>query len=132
MAKCFGPNLDLLGPNLGPRNFLLVLPLLVVRDCSKLSYAISRKTKESKNLVSGPSLVRLVQIWATIYFKKSGFINRYHGQLSSYTITKKPEDPILRKLSDRQTDGQTYKRTDGWMHGLIGRRTDGWMDGVIS
>ena len=33
-------------------------------------------------------------------------VTRYHDQLSSRTI-KKTNDPILRKLSDRQTDGQT-------------------------
>ena len=32
---------------------------------------------------------------------------RYHSQLSSCTISKKPNDPILRKFSD----GQTYGRT---------------------
>ena len=31
-------------------------------------------------------------------------VSRYHGQLSSCTISEKTNDPILRKLSDRQTD----------------------------
>ena len=30
---------------------------------------------------------------------------RYHGQLSSYTISEITNDPILRKLSDGRTDG---------------------------
>ena len=33
-------------------------------------------------------------------------VTRYHGHLSSCTISQKPNDPILRKLSDR-LDGQT-------------------------
>ena len=32
---------------------------------------------------------------------------RYHGQLSSCTISEKTNGPILRKLSDGQMDGQT-------------------------
>ena len=34
-------------------------------------------------------------------------VTRYHGQLSSYTISEKNNDPVMRKLSDRWTDGQT-------------------------
>ena len=33
-------------------------------------------------------------------------VTRYHGQLSSCTISKKTNDPILRKLSDGRTDGR--------------------------
>ena len=93
-------------------NFLQVLSLPVVRNCSKLSlYAISRETNESKNLVSGPILVHLAQIWAAIFFKNlASSVTRYHGQLSSCTISAKTKDPILRKLSDRQTDRQTDRR----------------------
>ena len=107
--------MGLLGPNLGPPIFFLwVSPLLVVRHCSKLSlHAISRETNESKNLVSGPSLVHLPQIWAAIFFKNlASSVTRYHGQLSSCTISKKTKDPIWENLvtdrwTDRQTDGQT-------------------------
>ena len=43
----FGPDFDLLGPNLGPKKFWRVLPLLVVRHCSKLSsYALYRKNNK--------------------------------------------------------------------------------------
>ena len=31
---------------------------------------------------------------------------RYHGQLSSYTISEITNDPILRKLSDGRTGGR--------------------------
>ena len=91
-----------------------VLPLQEVRHCSKLSlYEISRETNESKNLVLGPIFVHLAQIWATIFFKNlASSVTRYHGQLSSCTISKKTEDPILTKLSDRRTDRQTDGQTD--------------------
>ena len=37
-------------------------------------------------------------------------VTRYHGQLSSCTISEKTNDPILRKLV---TDGRTDRRRDG-------------------
>ena len=43
----FRPDSGLFGPDLGPQNFLKVLPLLVVRHCSNLSSnVIERKTNE--------------------------------------------------------------------------------------
>ena len=58
------------GPSLGPPIFLWVLPLQVVRQCSRLSsYAISRKTNEpnlkkwQKTLILGPILGYFAQIW---------------------------------------------------------------------
>ena len=47
----FGPNFDLFGPNLDPKFFLRVLPLLVIRQRSKLSYyANSRKTAKLEKM----------------------------------------------------------------------------------
>ena len=37
-------------------------------------------------------------------------VTRCHGQLSSCTISKKSNDPILRKFGDRHTDEQTDGR----------------------
>ena len=37
-------------------------------------------------------------------------VTRYHDQLSSCTTSEKTNDPILRKLSDGRTDGQTDGR----------------------
>ena len=34
-------------------------------------------------------------------------VTKYHGQLSSHAISEKINDPILSKLSDGRTDGQT-------------------------
>ena len=46
-----------------------------------------------------------------IFFSKNLALSvtRYHGQLSSCTISEKTNYPILRKHSDRRTD----RRTDG-------------------
>ena len=41
-------------------------------------------------------------------------VTRYHGQLSSCTISGKPKNPILRKLGDGWMDRWTDGRTDGW------------------
>ena len=35
-------------------------------------------------------------------------VTRYHGQLSSCTISEKTNDPNLRKLSDGRTDGREW------------------------
>ena len=37
-----------------------------------------------------------------LFFKK---VTRYHGQLSSCIISEKTDDPILRKICDKHTDG---------------------------
>ena len=58
--------------------------------------------KMAKNLVLGPILTHLAQIWATQFFKKNlaPSVTICYGQLSSCTISEKTNDPILRKLSD--------------------------------
>ena len=35
----------------------------------------------------------------------------YHGHLSSYTISEKTNDPVLRKFQDRRTDVRTDRQT---------------------
>ena len=70
-----------------------------------------------KNLVSGPMLSPLAEIWAqnvffsdftSFFFKNLALlVTRYHGQLLSCTISEETNDPILRKVSDEQTDRQT-------------------------
>ena len=71
----------------------------------------------AKNLVLSPMLGHLAQIWAAkIFFSKNLALSvtRYHGQLSSCTTSQKTNDPILRKLSDGRSDGQTDGRQ--WFH----------------
>ena len=41
------------------------------------------------------------------FFNLASSVTRHHGQLSSWTIPEKTIDPILRKLSDGWTGGQT-------------------------
>ena len=66
----------------------------------------------AKNLVLGLKLAHLAQILS---------VTRYHGQLSSCTISEKTNDPILRKLSDRQMDRRTDRWTDRQMDGPMDR-----------
>ena len=63
----------------------------------------------AKNLVLGPILVHLAQIWAAKFFFKNLAlsVNRYYEQLSSCTVSAKTNDPILSKLNDGRSDGQT-------------------------
>ena len=60
----------------------------------------------------GPNLGSWAQIRdANFFFKNlASSVTRYHGQLSSCTISKKTNNPILRKLSNGGTDGPTDGR----------------------
>ena len=75
--------------------------------------------KMAKNLV----LTQFWPIWTKFWRPKFVFKNlassvtRYHGQLSSYTISEKTNDPILRELSDGQTDRQTDRQE--WFHIIL-------------
>ena len=106
------------GPNLGPKNILWILPLLDVRHCCKLwLYSISKKTNEpnlrkwQKKPSLGSHFCPFDRNSGRFFFPKNlaPSLTRYHGQLSSSTISEKTNDPNLRKLSDRRTDGQTNK-----------------------
>ena len=44
-------------------------------------------------------------------------VTRYHGQLSSFTISEKTNDLILRKFSDGRTEGQTDWQE--WFHRTV-------------
>ena len=68
----------------------------------------------AKNLVLCSILAHLTQIWAANFFLKNlePSVTRYYGQLSSCTTSEKTNDPILRKLSDGQTEGQADGQTD--------------------
>ena len=68
------------------------------------------QTSENRKKPSFGSI--LFHIWATkFYFQNLALsVTRYHGQLSSYTISEKNNNSIFRKLSDRWMDGQTDGR----------------------
>ena len=63
----------------------------------------------ANNVVLGPILIHLSRIRAARFsFKNMApSVTRYYGQLLSCTISEKNNDPILRKLSEGWTDGQT-------------------------
>ena len=95
-------------PSLGPPKFFpWVLPLLVVRQCSKLSsHTISSKSngpnfkKMTKNLILVRILAHLAQIWATKFFLQVLLlllVIRYCSKLSSNAIIRETKEPNLRK-----------------------------------
>ena len=99
--------------SLRPKKFSSwVLPLLYARHCCKLSlHAIARKTNEPnlRKWQKTPSLgtdfgtfgADLAGNFFFLFFKNlASSVTKYHGKLSSCTITEKNNDPILRKLSD--------------------------------
>ena len=62
----------------------------------------------AKILVLGPILA---EIRVAIFFFLKNLaqsVTRYHVQLSSCTISEKTNDPILRKVSDGQTDESDF------------------------
>ena len=70
-----------------------------------------------------PKLKKIAKTWFGAWFRPVGpkfgphfffknltsSVTRNHGQLSSYTIWEKTDDPFLRKLSYGRMDGQTDK-----------------------
>ena len=63
----------------------------------------------ANNVALGPILIHLSRIRAArLFFKNMApSVTRYYSQLLSCTISEKNNDPILRKLSEGWTDGQT-------------------------
>ena len=58
---------------------------------------------------NGKKMAPLTHIRATDFFSEilTLSVTRYHGQLSSCTISEKTNGPILRKICDGRRDGQT-------------------------
>ena len=103
-------------PTPHPQFYLFILPLLDVRHCCKLSLcAISRKTNKPNMRKWQKPIFRpnfgpfgLKSGHHFFFFKNLALsVTRYHGQLSSCTISEKTNDPILRIVSERWTDRQT-------------------------
>ena len=100
--------------------FSWVLPLLYVIHCCKLSfYAISRKTNEpnfrkwQKNQFQAQFWTIWFWVTSIFFFKYLALsVTRYHGQVSSCTISEKTNNPISRKLCERQKDRQRDRLTD--------------------
>ena len=64
------------------------------------------KRKCQKNLVPGPILVQTGAAKNFFFKNLTSSVTRYHGQLSSCTISEKT-NPILTKLSAGRTDRRT-------------------------
>ena len=126
----FGPNCDPFGfnlpklrkwqkfyfPNLDSKHFVQEFYLYYVLDiaaCNFRENQWSKLKKMVKNLIVGPDLGPVSPIFGLqkVLFKNlASSVSRYHGQLSC-TISEKANDPFLRKLSGRRTEGQTERRT---------------------
>ena len=59
----------------------------------------------------GPELGPLGPNSGSQFFFPTSSVTRYHGQVSSCTISEQTSNPILRKFCDGRTDGQTDRRT---------------------
>ena len=119
MAKylIWDPILAHFGPNLFPKIFLWVLPLLHVRNCCKLSlYVISRKTNEpnlkkwKKKKFWAWFWPAFAQIWSPkIFLWVLPLLDVIHCyKLSLYAISRKTNEPHLRKWH------KTYFWTQFW------------------
>ena len=111
----FGPDFGLFRLKFGP----ILSPLDVIHCCKLSLFAILRKTNE-------PNVRKWQKIYFRVYFLthlaqirtlQKNFskillsVIRHHGQLLSYTISEKTNDPILRKLSDGRSNRETDRRT---------------------
>ena len=93
-----------------------MLEIVASYHCMQFQQKLMIQTQENGGkLHFEPDLgpLGLVKFALRIYFffgNLASSVTRYHGQLSSCTISEKTNDPILRKLSDGRTDGQTDGR----------------------
>ena len=115
----FGSDFGPFWPKFGSKIFFLwVLTLLDVTLCCKLSlYEISGKTNEpnlrkwrEKNLVSGPILAPLAQIWAQKNFLwiLPVLDLRHCCKLSLHAISGKNNEPNLRKWGKKTSFGPNF------------------------
>ena len=84
----------------------------------QLQGKLIKLTEENgKKPIFGPILVHLAQNSGHQFFfvfkNLAPSVTRYHGQLSSCTISETANDPILKNLSDGRTDEQADRPTDG-------------------
>ena len=87
-----------------------MLDIVASYHCIQFQGKLMNQTSENRKKPSFGSF--LAQIWATKFYSQNLALSvtRYHGQLSSYTISEKTNNPIFRKLSDRWMGGQTDGR----------------------
>ena len=119
----FRSDFGLFSPNLGPKIFFsdfylyFMLDIVVIMTvCNLKENQWSKLRKMAKKPNSGTDLGHLGgKFGPQKLFSKTlvSSVARYHGQLSSCTISEKNNDPILRKHSE-QTDGRIDVRE--WFH----------------
>ena len=122
----FEPDFGLNGPNLAPQFFFFffsdgfylhqMLNIITSYHRMQLQEKLMIQTQENgKKPHSGPDLGPLgPNLGCQIFFFKNLAVSvtRYHGQLSSCTISEKTNDPILRKVNDGQMDRQADRQMD--------------------
>ena len=97
-----------------------MLDIVTNYHCIQLQGKLMIQTQENGIKIGGGLILQKIQA-ANFFFKILALsVTRYHGQLSSWTISEKTNDRILRKICEGRTDGQTDRRTDG----QTDRRTD--------
>ena len=114
----FWPNFGPFSPNLDPRNFFIdftptryytLLQAIIVCNFNKNYW--TKLEKMTKTLF----WAQFWHIWPKFGSKKIFFfknlalsVTKYHGHVSSCTTSEKNNDPIFKKLSDRQTDRSDF------------------------
>ena len=107
----FGPHLCSFCPNLGPKSFFRGFYLYWILDIVA-SYHCMHPTIRKWRKTSIWACLGLLNPNLCCFLKNlASSVTRYHGQLSSCTISEGTNDPILRKLSDRRMD-----RRREWFH----------------
>ena len=94
-----------------------MLDIVASYHCMQFQGKLITQTQENgEKTFFGPDVSTFGQIRAIkfFFFKKNLalLVTRHHGQLSSCTIPEKTNDPVLRKVSDGQTDTdrQTHRQ----------------------
>ena len=106
------PNLESdFGPNVGAKIFLVGYASTFVAsyDCVKFQEKSMIQTQENgEKPPFGPDFAPIEpKFELPIFFSKSGFVTRYHGQLFPCKILEKTNDPIFRKYSDGRKERRT-------------------------
>ena len=87
-----------------------MLDIVASYHCTQFQRTLMKQTRENNKKPSfeanfGP--LGLISGRQNFFFKNlAPSVTRYHGRLSSCTMSEKTNDSILRKLSDRQTEAK--------------------------
>ena len=123
----FGPDFNLFGPNVGPKKFSWVLPLLDFMHCCKVSLCATSWKSNEPSFRKRKKTSFWARLWTIrskfgalffvlfcfCFFQKSGFLSHYisWSAIIMYNI-KKTNDLIFRKRSEGQMHWWRDKQTD--------------------